>query len=172
MDVRVLKKFEKLEAGRSRLSDLLKAQNTESLISRPGPGKWSPLQVVNHLYMSESLGLKYMNYKWEERDKLGNAGLREHFRLLALKVVLASPLKFKAPAPVAEMPEELDPRLLDKWAELRKETARFLEKFEGDMVNIRIFKHPFIGRISILQTLDFYQAHFVHHRAQILKQLT
>jgi hypothetical protein len=168
----ITQKLKKLEQERSSLDERLRSYPLSRLNAAPAPGKWSPLQVVYHLYLSERLALKYMTFKWKEKEKVGFAGMKEKIRLRLLKLVLASPLKFKAPAPVAEIPKTLEYSLLSDWEVLRRETAEFLEKFDEENLNIRIFKHPFIGRIAILQTLDFYHAHFKHHETQILKQLT
>ena len=167
----VSKKYHQLEKARIDLTNLLIGQPAEKLVASPAPGKWSSLQVINHLFLSETLALKYMKYKWNDRQSLGKAGLRESAKLTLLKITLASPLKYKAPSQAAEFPEVPDRSLLKEWDLERKRLAEFLENFDEDSLRIRIFKHPYIGRISILQTLDFFHAHFIHHKKQILRQL-
>jgi hypothetical protein len=71
--------------------------------------------VLHHVIAAEAGTLRYVSKKMLGGTSLPRAGLLSRLRLLSLQVAMASGLRFKAPAIVAEVPDEMDP------AELRAE---------------------------------------------------
>ena len=92
---------------------------------------------------------------------------------MLLRVLLALPLKFKAPRVVKEnIPDTIKlEELSAEWDEIRSHMQSFLSNLDEQMLTKKIFKHPRIGMINIVQTMHFYLAHLEHHIPQIKRQL-
>ncbi|PSR05031.1 MAG: DinB family protein, partial [Bacteroidetes bacterium SW_11_45_7] len=91
-------KYQKLEHGRLQLYDKIKDRSSEELNQRPAPGKWSVLQVIDHLRQAEGMALDYMQKKRQKPEDLTDIGFRGWLRVTTLNTALQIPqLKFKAP---------------------------------------------------------------------------
>jgi hypothetical protein len=57
--------------------------------------------------------------------------------------------------------------LFSTWNELRNEMSAFLESVEPQHLRKLVFRQPAAGMLSVLQTLEFMDAHLRHHIPQI-----
>jgi len=167
----VSRKIQKLEQKRVELTKILRCHSPDDLLQKPSEHVWSPLEISHHLYISEYLSRQYLKKKIKAKDNLKRTGITSFFRLQLLKIALSSPLKFKAPVPIAIQPKNLSIELLEEWENERQHLIKFLDDIDEDLVLLELFRHPFAGRMNILQMLDFLEAHFDHHKTQILRRL-
>lgn len=163
-------KFNQLQESYLGVKEHLMPLDESLLNQSPAPGKWSVLQIFCHLQQSEFLSVRYLNKKISD-GPYPTTGLRESFRAKLLVWVLASPLKFQAPAAVREnIPDILVKNdLFQAFEDNRENMKAFLNDFPATRMNEAIYKHPRIGYINMSQALDFLLAHFVHHEKQIRK---
>jgi len=166
--------FSELERQANALLFRLEVYNEETLQTPMEPGVWSVMQVLSHILASERLSLKYIKKKLSFQPQLKNAGIAASLRLLLLRIYLMSPLKFKAPKGVRS--EDLPPQgsleeFRDTWFKERQELKEYIQGLNEDMLRKEIYKHPFVGRLSLTQMLIFFQFHFRRHEKQILSRL-
>ena len=163
-----------LEQERQDLHTLLQAYSDESLNQAPGPGKWSAVQVMHHLILSEELSLKYLQKKLSFNPTLEKAGWKSQMRKGLLKLYLGLPFKFKAPKGVNDeaLPDFVSlADTMARWESARNGISDFLEKAPDTYIDKELYKHPFAGKLTLSGMLEFYQHHFRRHREQIIRTL-
>jgi hypothetical protein len=166
------RRFERLESARARVLALLEAVDPDALQRAPAPGRWSALQLLHHVVVSEALTIGYVRKKMLAGASLPRAGLASRLRLVAVQATLASPLRISAPAAVASVPERVDPdELLARWRAVREELRQLLEGFPPELLDRRVFRHPIAGGLSLEHAVGTLGAHFDHHARQIERAL-
>ena len=161
------------EELRLLLRDLKKFSDGD-LNWQPKAGKWSVLQVMQHLMRAELLSHKYVEKKLSFNPTLKRAGLLSFFNRLLLRFYLKLPFRFKAPEAVADeqFPEKAafwD--LVKQWNEQRAALRDYLGGLPDELFKKAIYKHPFGGRMSLGGMLTFHISHFRRHRKQISRIL-
>ena len=137
------------------------------------PGEWNAAQILYHLKDAENVTLAYLTKKIQSpKSEVSRGGLSSKIRSLMLGRALRNyDRKFKAPSGLHEIPEKPDYReVREEYLEVRKNFGLLLEKFDKEMVNKAYFKHPRAGRITILQTMEFFKDHFDRHMEQIIER--
>jgi len=168
MEAKLEMKYLRLEKTRNRLLDELEAYDDALLNTAPAAGKWSISQTLAHLVLVEKLTTGYVQHKLEQQQQLPSSALSAWFRYLLLKLALLSGKKFKAPAPVAAVPDRASlPALRQEWDQVRYQLEDLLTELPDRMTDKYLFKHPYAGPLSVVQTLSFLQDHFDHHLRQI-----
>ena len=150
--------------------------SAEQLNWQPESDRWSIIQVLEHLYQSESVALRFISaFDFERSDfKLGmGAFLRARLTMLALRLPLRfrKPVSLPGPSPSGTMESGI---LFREWDAVLAAFNAFLESFPKDRINRFVFKHPLAGRFNLPQALGFLNAHLKHHFFQIdrIKQNT
>ncbi len=130
--------------------------------------KWSPNQLLYHLYIVEQSVLDYIQYKYRKGELIQRAGLKAKLRYFSLKLMLLTKIKFKAPKKVSEMPDSIDLIALKKdWNKTQNDFDIFLANFPKELSGKAVFKHPYAGFLSMEQTIAFIVDHAKHHRFQM-----
>ena len=166
--------LDSLEQERKDLHLVLQPFPDEMLNRPPAPRKWSAVQVMHHLIISEELSLKYLKKKLSFNPTLKKADWKAKARKGVLKFYLGLPLKFKAPKGVndAALPKFVSlEETMERWAKARKEMRDFLEQLPEDHLDKELYKHPFAGKLTLRGMLEFFQSHFRRHREQIIRTL-
>ncbi len=163
------KKYLILEENRKKLYALLESLDSTRLNYRPAEDKWSITQIIFHLVKAEQLSVISIN-KESRKSDTRKAGMSSHFRALLLNSSLMTPLKFKAPSILGNMPKEYDiNELLTKWLTVRNKLYNALGDIDNESGKRYMFEHPYAGKLNIYQTMDFLVRHFNHHHRQIKK---
>lgn len=173
MNQTLQKTFHTAEIVRNQIIALAKSVPQDQLSHRTAPNKWSVLEILTHLYISERLSFSYVKKKSLGIDALEDAGLKQALIIPVLKISQRLPLRFKAPSVVLEhtpAPLPLD-TLIDQWNLLRLEIKTHLENLPDKYVHRLVYKHPVAGRMSLPQAIQFFAEHINHHRPQIIKAL-
>jgi uncharacterized damage-inducible protein DinB len=162
------RRFAALEESRDRLLHLVEGVEHGPLNRRPGPRRWSILQVLSHVIQSEELTLSYLQHKLQDPTRMPRAGLASYRRLLTLVVALRSPLRFKAPGATGNVPESGTlAETLQRWENVRSGLAVLVATFPAELRDRAVFRHPFVGRMRLTHTLSFMKEHVEHHARQI-----
>jgi DinB superfamily len=160
--------FDRLEATRQRVWRRLDGLDRAMLNRPPALGGWSALQALSHVVMAEGATLDYIGKKMKAGTDLPRAGLVSRLRLVVLQVTLASPLRFKAPAKSAAVPDDIDPgELLARWESGRAAWRERLSDFPPELIDRMVLRHPYVGLMGLRDTLGFMQAHLEHHSRQV-----
>jgi hypothetical protein len=164
-------RLDKLDYELDEVVKDLKAQTDQVHVSPEG--KWSPAQILHHLYTSEFGTVNYLKKKIEA-ENVPSAGVRGFLASLLLKRALKNKnKKYKAPKVLGEMPEKPEfEKLQMDFLSLRKELRSVLGRFDKRMAKKAYFKHPVAGRMNIYQTLSFLEDHFDRHKKQIYERLS
>lgn len=151
----------------------LKKFSDEDLNWKPGEGKWSVLQIMEHLILAELISQKYLEKKLSFNPELKNTNLMSAMRSIFITFYLNSPLKVKAPAAVGEtLPEQSTFwELVKQWKQNREDLETYLNTLPPETFKKQVYKHPLGGRMSIGNMMTFHKNHFHRHRKQIFKIL-
>lgn len=160
--------FEKMEVQKADLMRGLASLDAETLNRQPEPGAWSILQVIAHLTKSEGGTLQYIKKKTQDPQALPKTGVVPWLRIGVLIVGIHSPLKFKAPKAIADVPDRGDFQAASlAWAEVREDWREFVDGFPAVLNDRMIFRHPFVGLLGPAQTMIFLNEHLGNHVRQI-----
>jgi len=168
MNQQLENQFIELESKRKALLAQLQAITEEKLHVEPN-GKWSIIQNINHLILSESGILLYLKKKIQGIDTLKEANLASWLAYQLFRIYSVLPFKRKAPKGIDEPSNEEDLATISaKWDKLRENWKEFMNQVPDNQLKIAIFKHPFLdARLNIYQTIGFMEAHFDRHTRQI-----
>ncbi|HEY8234901.1 MAG TPA: DinB family protein [Vicinamibacteria bacterium] len=163
----------RLERSRVRALALIEGKDGVQLNRPPAPGKWSALQVLHHVVTAEALTLAYIRKKQQAGAALPAASVASRLRLLLVEVALASPLRVRAPAVTADVPQQLDADgLRARWDDVRRELAALVEAFPNEFIDRLVFRHPYAGRMTLAHALGTLEAHLEHHVRQVERALS
>ncbi len=164
--------FHSLEAQRSELLKTLKTVSAEKLNTQVDNG-WSINQIIAHLIAAEKLSVAYIQKKIQAVDEVGDTGLIEELKMVALKLSQRLPLRFKAPRVVVENTSTSADifALEQEWIIARQQLKGLLEKLSDDQINRKIYKHVRAGKLNIQHMLIFFSEHIIHHQPQIKRLL-
>ncbi|MDH3244540.1 MAG: DinB family protein [Saprospiraceae bacterium] len=173
MRKQLLKKLDHLDLELDELLTKLTQYDEMDLADKPAPDIWSPLQIMHHLLLSESLSLAYVKKKLSYNPKLAKAGVSSQFRSLALDLALKSPLRFTAAngTEASDLNERKFSNLQSDWTTHRADLRIYILDLDDYWMDKEVYKHPYVGRLSFSQMLGFFQTHFRHHRKQINARL-
>lgn len=162
--------YSKLEKGRQHFIHEMGMYNTERLESPHKDGKWSVSQIVYHLNQAEMTSINYVRKKLHEPDKLKDTGFNESFRLTVAQLIFETPVRFKAPPVLGEMPEKVDYTIVMRnWDKTRADLKELLESIPEEMLTKNLYRNPGIGRINIYQMVRFMRTHFNRHHRQAIR---
>lgn len=160
--------FERLEAQKAGLLQSLSALDTPTLNRRSKASDWSILQVVAHVTLSEAGTLRYIKKKTQDPKALLKSGFMPWLRAWALLFGFRSPMRFKAPAALGDLPETSDLATVNSaWSAVREDWRGFIETFPENLRDRLIFRHPIVGLMGPAQTMVFLNGHLSNHVRQI-----
>ncbi len=161
--------FNKLEKQLDDLLQKVKPLSDKQQNFKPDTHSWSILQVFRHLMQSEGQINKYLHKKILGTATARKARFGAVLRSVILNTAMRLPIKYKVPdAIMVEFEENYNfEQLSSDWKLLRKEIKDFLEKIDEETSQKEIFRHPTVGRMSLLQGLSFMQEHLERHTRQV-----
>jgi len=88
---------------------------------------------------------------------------------MAVRVMMTTPFKFKAPEAVNEQLPERSSfwDIAKQWKQQRIDFKNYLNELPEDILKREIYKHPFAGRLGLKGMLVFFDTHFERHGKQI-----
>jgi hypothetical protein len=100
---------------------------------------------------------------------LEQAGVRAFFRSLVLNIAMRLPFKYKVPDAIAvDLTEDYSYEVLSAdWKALRTEISEFLESIDEATAKKELFRHPLLGKMSLMQGLRFMNEHVARHSLQL-----
>lgn len=169
MTRRLISRFKRYDQSRRALLEELATLPPGKLTEIDGPGKWSILQVVQHIIRAESTVLQ--NRPNPSLLVHKNPNLRDHFGYLAVLFVLL----FDIPVPVpgsGMAPNDNETTL----KELKNEWDRnigwlkdYLNHLTATAAKHAVFSHPVTGPLTPARALQIAQLHLNTHRRHIAR---
>jgi hypothetical protein len=162
--------FTQIELQRNWIVDYISGIETPKLNLRPASGKWSVLEIVQHLYLSEKLTLDYLKKKLSFSPVFKKSGISTSIRFRLLIFAMWQPLKLKAPAAADIHHDQIQAdELLRLWEEQRKDMIEFIINLPDTILKAEFYKHPVAGKLRIDHMLRFFYHHTDRHIGQIKK---
>jgi len=169
---KLAERFQLLETQRlSLLAGLQEKTGTE--INQTRTPKWSIAQIAGHLITAERLSISYIDKKINAINEVGNTNFWNEVKLVVFIISQRLPLKYKAPKNLGDLPKSYADveSLVKDWNEVRQELEILLQRFSEENLKKKIYRHPILGRCSVLHALTFFREHIIHHNPQIERQL-
>ena len=159
----------KLERQLDELLQMVKPLSRKQQNFKPDANSWSMLQMFRHMMQSEGQINKYLRKKILGVETTDKAGIGAWLRSIILNTAMRLPIKYKVPDAIkVDLDESYEyEKLSVEWKSLRKEIRDFLEDIDEETCRKEIFRHPVMGRMSILQGLAFMQVHLARHTQQV-----
>ncbi len=166
MTARLLRRLDSIESKRARLLDRVAAMDPAVRTAHPRAGKWSILEIVEHLVRSEGAvfgdpealaALPALRRKPEHR-----------LRFPIVMVVLRFDIPVQAPSQ-ALLPSgstSLD-ELRSRWEANHAGFRRWLAGASGERLARPLFRHPIAGPMTTAQMLWMLEVHLDRHTRQI-----
>ncbi|MEM5017241.1 DinB family protein [Metabacillus indicus] len=135
----------------------------EQLNKKPSQDVWSPGQILDHLYLMETVitgGLKHVLMNGEKKEASEKP----------LQLVIDRSRKVPAPENLkpAEGPFSKE-ELFSKLDRSRRELINFAETAPEQELEEKAMKHPHLGDLSLKQWIEFIGYHEKRHLLQLLE---
>ena len=155
----------RLEQSRTRVLGLVEATDQRQRSVQQAEGKWSMLQVIDHLILAEEGTLRVFEQGPPPEPKVkvrSLLALRAIEGLFGLRLRLRVPSKSLTP----REPESLEALRL-RWTMVSDGITQYAGALEPDDLRQPRFRHPVAGWVTVGQGLDFLERHIRHHERQI-----
>ncbi len=173
MSVKIQAAFEPISHKMNDLFNELNKISFEELNKPIEEGKWSILQHLEHLFLSEEASLAYINKKSQFPETLKVVGEKGDEAIQAIRMYMDNPnpqMTVKAPDWVTPKQDEYTlVEIEKKWRKLRVDMQTKMESLGEEMMLMDLYRHPFAGKMNLYQALQFVEIHFNHHLKAIKK---
>jgi hypothetical protein len=158
--------FSDLNRMRTGLLEWLAAMPADDLTRQPGPNRWSLLQVVEHLVLSERLVLQGLPAPSRLVHRNQNPINRINYAIVMLI------LKWNIPVPVPSpqmVPDGRIPfkKLRNMWDRNLQWLGETIAELGADAAHLAVFRHPVAGPLTPVQALRMDRLHLESHVRQI-----
>ena len=162
----LVERLEVFNATRHALLDEMGALEPVVLTAKPLAGKWSILEIIEHLVLAERVVFKGMPDP--SRLEAGERGLGNHARYLLVTFVLKAGLPVRAPSRrmLPQGGRSLD-ELRRLWDENQDWLRLVVDEAGPEGVRRAVFHHPVAGPLTVEQAVRMLQVHFDGHVSQI-----
>ena len=164
--MRLQERLRRLDETRAALLDRIQGMSPDQLAATPRAGKWSILEIVEHLVLAERMvlrGLPDPSLLVERPRRPGH-----HVRYLLVVLILKSGIPVRVPSR-AMVPK--GGRGLGELRQLWDESQEWLRAYAGrlDARGLRkaVFEHPVAGPLTLEQAVRLDQIHVDGHARQI-----
>jgi len=166
---RLTSRLKRYDRSRRALFEELATLPPEKLTEIDGPGKWSILQVVQHMIRAESSVLQ--NRPDPTRLLPKNLSMRAHLGYLAVLFVLL----FDIPVPVPDSgmaPNDNDlslKKLKNEWDQNIVWLKDYINHLTTTSAKQAVFSHPVTGPLTPARALRIAQLHLNTHKRHIAR---
>ena len=166
--MRLDKRLQAFDDKRRALLEEMGALDPVTLVARPLAGKWSMLEIIEHLVLAERAVLQGLPELSQLREQ--ERRLKHRFSYAIVMVVLRCSIPVRVPSP-AMIPQ--GDRSLGELRRLWDESQEWLRAYIGQLdrrgFRRAVFEHPVAGPLSVKQALHMGQVHLDTHIRQIRK---
>ncbi len=150
------------------LADIPEAQRRQP----PAMGAWSPLQIGEHLLLTEEMMAHFMDRQIQAGDARRDVGKASEKSVEGLLAWLRTPAKTRMPADA----RGIDPQgelgfdaLRERWAAVGERWHGIAETLPPELAGVALLRHPVGGPMQLDHTLRFLEAHAEHHEHQLAR---
>lgn len=160
------RRIEELDAARNALLDELERLPRQQLAAHPIQGKWSILEIVEHLVLAEKDVLAGLPDPAELRPMTRTPKDRVLYwvvmGILRFRVGVKTPSKAMEPKGATSLAE-----LRLRWDQSQAWLRRYADSVEPNGSDAAVFRHPVAGPMTLEQTLRMARTHVSLHTEQI-----
>lgn len=158
---------------RRLLLDEVESLTPQRLVAKPLPGKWSILEIVEHLVLADRDVFQGLPDPAQLVDRKRRLKDRVNYPIVMFALACRIPVKISSP--------KMMPRSQSSLAELRRDweaVGRWLESYldaiEPGALAKAVFAHPIAGPMTLQQCFHMGDLHLATHTRQIrrLERLT
>lgn len=164
--MRLDKRLQAFDERRRALLDEMEVLDPGKLLARPLPGKWSILEIVEHLVLAERV--VYQDLPEPSQLKVREPGLKHRFLYLIVMFVLRTgiPVGVASPAMLPQGGRDLA-ELRRLWDENQAWLRAYADSLGPRDIHRAALEHPVAGPISVRQTVVMSRVHLDRHIRQI-----
>ena len=160
------RKLRRLNEWRAAWLDRIEAMPPDKLVATPRPGKWSILEIVEHLAVSERVVFQELPDPslLIERPRR----LEHHFRYLLVAFLLRSAIPIRMPS------QTLAPKGGRSLSEIRRLwdgnqewLLAYVRQLDAKGLRRPVFEHPAAGPLTVGQAVYLNQIHIDRHARQV-----
>jgi hypothetical protein len=159
-----------VDKSRCALLDELEVLGSKTLVAKPLPGKWSILEIVEHLVLAEREVLQNLPDPSELVEVRRSA--KTHFTYPMVMMVLRWGIPVKAPSPgMIPTGTSSFAALRRQWDESQQWLRAYVAGLDQDGIGRAVFQHPVAGPLNVQQAVHMDQLHITTHTRQIRRLL-
>jgi len=166
----LLRFFDGMEVERRTMLAELEGLPETTRTTAPQRGAWTVAQVITHLAIAEEGSLAYLRKK-HEGGRHKPAALSSRWKLMLLNLAISLPIKYKAPTLVADVPATGYAEAKARWEAVRIAMRHTYGTLPEAHIGHELFKHPSLGRFSLMHGVRFMRRHVRRHHGQILRTM-
>lgn len=160
------KRLQTFDDTRRGLLDEMEALVPALLVAKPIPGKWSMIEIVEHLVLSERAVFRGLPDPARLEEKNRDVGNRVRYALVLFILTSGIPVRTPSPAMVPQGGRGLADlrRLWDENQRWLRSCIAYLDPGAGRKA---VFEHPIAGPLTVSQAVRMGQIHVDGHVRQV-----
>jgi hypothetical protein len=166
MRERLQQSLRALDERRGALLDEVDALSAERLTAKPLPGKWSILEIVEHLVLAERDVLQNLPEPSQLVDRPRRLRARVGYPLVMFVLKHGIPAKVPSPRMVPTGSASLA-ALRRQWDENYQWLWTYVDGLERDDFGRAVFEHPIAGPLTVEQAIRMDLVHLDTHTREI-----
>jgi hypothetical protein len=159
-------RLEAFDDTRRGLLDEMEALDPAVLVAKPIPGKWSMLEIVEHLVLAERAVLRGLPDLPRLVDAARDLGNRVRYALVLF--ILTSGIPVRTPSPAMDPQGDRGLHELRRlWDENQQWLRSCIALLGPGAGRKAVFEHPIAGPLTVSQAVRMGQVHVAGHVRQI-----
>lgn len=162
----LIERLQSFDARRNSLLDEVEALEPEMLIARPLAGKWTILEIVEHLVLAERVVFQGLPDPAQLKARIPRPEQRVRHFLVMFVLRTGIPVGVASPAMIPEGGRSLA-ELRRLWDEDKAWLLACIDHLGPQGIDKTVLKHPIAGPISVRQAVVMSRIHLERHIGQI-----
>lgn len=157
---------EENEAIRQHIFKAVEGLSDEKLNEKPAEGKWSPMQILDHLQLMENVIARNISKELDRGSS--KKAMKKPIQLTVSRTI-------KVDAPSYTVPSDTFIRLVEMTERLASSRANLNEVYDNapeDLLKTKSLPHPVFGNVPLIQWFPFVGLHEKRHLKQLESTLS
>jgi len=165
-NARLQQRLRALDERRRALLDEVEALSADRLTARPLPGKWSILEIVEHLVLAERDVLQNLPEPSQLVGRKRDLKARISYPMVVFVLKYGIPVEVPSPRMVPTGHASLA-GLRREWDESQRWLRSYVDGLDEHGFGSAVFVHPVTGPLTVAQAIRLDQVHVETHARQI-----
>lgn len=163
---RLQERLRALDERRCALLDEVEALDAARLIAKPQAGKWSVLEIVEHLVLAEREVLQNLPEPSQLVERQRGLGARVTYPVVMFVLKCGIPVKVPSDGMIPKGDASLGD-LRRQWNESQQWLRAYVDGLDRAGFGRAVFKHPVAGPLTVAEAVHMGQLHVETHARQI-----